>query len=412
MANEDHLSILNQGVAVWNEWRKSNEKIIPHLSKANLYNTDLSLFNFQNVNLSQANLSSTNLNKTNLTKANLSGANLLSSNLSGANLSEANLNYIIVRQTKIDSETVIDPKLHLVWQLVNQTGGNRELKGVDLSQTNLFGVDLSNSDLSHANLSKTNLSNTNLSRVYFYQTNLEQANLQNADLSNAYLSQANLRKVNLWGASLKGTYLRDADLRFASWHQAKIDSQTIINSKWHLVWAIVNQREIQLNLKGSDLSNTNLRGTNFLEANLSEADLSNSDLRGCCFVEANLSQANLRGTNLCGANLNQANLEGTKLQKSIGDRYTQFPTNFNPTKAGVIISNLSQPKEEVTKIQTITPPESPQKSHKKDINWLIVWVLIILVTFGGYYFWSWRYNFNSLLEDIYKLNIKEKRDRQ
>jgi uncharacterized protein YjbI with pentapeptide repeats len=403
MANEEHVALLNQGTTAWNQWRKSNTHIIPDLSRANLHNIDLSLFDLHGVDLSHANLSSAYLNQTNLIKANLQGANLLQANLSGANLQDANLNYLILRQTEIDDKTIIDPKTLLVWEIINQGGASRKLKGVDLRQTNLFAADLNSSDLSHANLSQANLTNANLSDAYFYQANLEQANLTNANLNNAYFSHANLTKVNLWGASIKGTYFRDTDLQFAHWHQAQIDRKTIIDSKWYLVWTIVNQGVIQHNLSETDLSNANLRASNFSEANLSAADLSNSDLRGCDLTQANLSKANLRGANLCGANLNQANLDGVKLQKAIGDRHTQFPTNFKFAKAGMVMRSLppTTEKEKVTKIQTVAQPEPPKKQETKRINWLILTGIIIsLLAASSYCFWEWQYNPNSRLRPM------------
>ncbi len=41
MANEEHLTILKQGVEVWNKWRKDNKQIIPVLSEVNLSKENL-----------------------------------------------------------------------------------------------------------------------------------------------------------------------------------------------------------------------------------------------------------------------------------------------------------------------------------------------------------------------------------
>ncbi|MCA1815619.1 MAG: hypothetical protein LC746_04300 [Acidobacteria bacterium] len=54
MANKEHLQILEQGVQVWNEWRRANPEIAPNLRKASLYQSDLSFANFNNVNCNDA----------------------------------------------------------------------------------------------------------------------------------------------------------------------------------------------------------------------------------------------------------------------------------------------------------------------------------------------------------------------
>jgi len=41
MANDDHVAILEQGVAAWNTWRDENPNIIPDLSRENLTNAHL-----------------------------------------------------------------------------------------------------------------------------------------------------------------------------------------------------------------------------------------------------------------------------------------------------------------------------------------------------------------------------------
>jgi len=60
--------------------------------------------------------------------------------------------------------------------------------------------------------------------------------------------------------------------------------------------------QLQLILKGVDLSGTDLRGVDF----------NGADLRGCDLAGSDLSGANLAGCNLAGANLEEARLEGTR----------------------------------------------------------------------------------------------------
>ena len=66
MANEEQLSILKQGVRVWNKWRKENPEIEIDLSKADLLQAELSGINFSHANLMGSELGLANLRGANL----------------------------------------------------------------------------------------------------------------------------------------------------------------------------------------------------------------------------------------------------------------------------------------------------------------------------------------------------------
>src|SRR5258708_4531988 len=76
MANQEHLELLKQGTAVWNEWRKHHPEIQPDLSDAYLIKAELSDANLSNANLYRANLYRADLSNANLTDADLSRADL------------------------------------------------------------------------------------------------------------------------------------------------------------------------------------------------------------------------------------------------------------------------------------------------------------------------------------------------
>jgi uncharacterized protein YjbI with pentapeptide repeats len=76
VANEEHLELLRQGIASWNEWREKNRALLQDLRDADL---------------SEELLDTANLSYSNLTNAQLVGAILLRANLKGAIFANANL---------------------------------------------------------------------------------------------------------------------------------------------------------------------------------------------------------------------------------------------------------------------------------------------------------------------------------
>ena len=88
MANEEHLRILNSGVAAWNWWRKDNPDERPDLSGAGLFRADLSEANLSGARLSGARLSRTDLIWADLAGADFSGATAFKTAFIDVDLSE------------------------------------------------------------------------------------------------------------------------------------------------------------------------------------------------------------------------------------------------------------------------------------------------------------------------------------
>ncbi len=103
-----------------------------------------------------------------------------------------------------------------------------ENKQLDLSYTNMTGV-----NLCEASLEKTNLYQANLSGAYLRGANLSGAILSAANLSSANLSGANLEKAILSAANLQAADLSGANLHQANLYLAKLDravlNDTILN---------------------------------------------------------------------------------------------------------------------------------------------------------------------------------------
>ena len=90
MANEEHVTLLKQGLNAWNAWRDKNHNIRPNLGGADLIQADLGAADLRGANLSRANLSRANLFGAHLGEADLLAANLSEANLSGATLIHTN----------------------------------------------------------------------------------------------------------------------------------------------------------------------------------------------------------------------------------------------------------------------------------------------------------------------------------
>jgi uncharacterized protein YjbI with pentapeptide repeats len=54
MANDEHVALLKQGVAAWNEWRLKNPDTGPYLTRANLIEAKLSRADLRRADLSEA----------------------------------------------------------------------------------------------------------------------------------------------------------------------------------------------------------------------------------------------------------------------------------------------------------------------------------------------------------------------
>jgi Pentapeptide repeats (8 copies) len=66
MANPEHLELLKQGIASWNEWRKGNPTSLPDLVRADLSMANLSDADLNRAYLSRADLSDADFNQTRL----------------------------------------------------------------------------------------------------------------------------------------------------------------------------------------------------------------------------------------------------------------------------------------------------------------------------------------------------------
>jgi uncharacterized protein YjbI with pentapeptide repeats len=88
MPNDEHLAVLQRGVAAWNAWRAEHDEA-PDLSRAGLRGLDLSGFDLSRADLRVADLRGTNCSGANLTGVHLEGANMFKAVLDDADLAGA-----------------------------------------------------------------------------------------------------------------------------------------------------------------------------------------------------------------------------------------------------------------------------------------------------------------------------------
>ena len=144
VANKGQLSILKQGVDVWNKWRKEHPDIridlkgadLKHamLDDANFFGADLSDARLEEAKLCRADFSEANLDETHLNGADLSEAilyvadpyktDLTRANLTLTNLVGANLIHTIIDQAKISGSLIYSIN---VWDLVGKFEEQKDL---------------------------------------------------------------------------------------------------------------------------------------------------------------------------------------------------------------------------------------------------------------------------------------------
>jgi uncharacterized protein YjbI with pentapeptide repeats len=312
--------------------------------KGTIYNAKLSHANFSHANLN-VDIISTDLKGVNFSGASLSETHLCYSNFSNANLSDANL------------------------------------MGADFSDTNLSNANLSNTNLAKVNLSNANLTDTNLSHAATWDWDelLREWYIRMGELVDSSISGIDLRTisvsngVNFSGANLSGANLIGVDLK-----GVQINESTQLDSKWQLVWQLVNQEIVEVrqlshvDLRGASLPFVSLGGANLSHADLKGANLYRADLKGADLSSANLSRTELQGANLQDANLRDANLKGAHLWRA--DLHSADLSSANLLNADLGGANLSDAKLEGanldganlqnTQLQNPNPKDRPPNDQK------------------------------------------------
>lgn len=211
MANEEHLAILRNGVAVWNRWREENPDVQIDLRSADLRDENLSGANFRNAALSGCNFHDAFLNKTDFSSADLRSAQLtgaqireasfVGANLEGTGLTQADASDADFSEAYMKGSVFISATLARA--ILSKTHcRDSNFNAADLSQAVLLGTDFRDSHMEGARFTGASLENADLMRcdcrnAYFHAANLKNANLRRAKLAQADFTEAKLTYANL-----------------------------------------------------------------------------------------------------------------------------------------------------------------------------------------------------------------------
>lgn len=229
MANPKHLTILEQGVEKWNQWRLENPEIEPDLSEANLVKANLN-----GVDLSKANLRATIAIDASLAFSNLSRAKLVEADLSKAELvavlfNEADLNRATLNNAKLKGARFYGAKLGKA-NLREADLSGAKLSGANLFEANLYKANLSEAELNGTKLCGVNLTEATLTKAQLIKAKLNRAELNGATISEANLNKADLSEANLVKANLSGANLSEAICENANFSFALLGAARLLNA--------------------------------------------------------------------------------------------------------------------------------------------------------------------------------------
>jgi uncharacterized protein YjbI with pentapeptide repeats len=200
MAEQEHLDVLHQGVAAWNEWRVAHPKVRPDLCSTTLSWLELADADLHHCSLNDSRLHYTQLNNADLYRAAFGNASLYGADLRGARIAEASF-----------------------------AGAN--MTRTDLRDAEILMTDFTGAHMVEANLQQARLIGAELSKANLFRANLMGAQLRGAKFLWANLTGVNLRDTNLSGANLTGATFIDADLSGADLSNANLQFARLIDSK-------------------------------------------------------------------------------------------------------------------------------------------------------------------------------------
>jgi uncharacterized protein YjbI with pentapeptide repeats len=191
--------------------------------------------------------------------------------------------------------------------LVNTNFASAELSGASFSGATLTNANFSGAGAS-AYFQRSRLINANFSRAYLQEAVLQEATLTGANFSDAFVSNAD------FGLTTSSGFTKEQLYSSASYKQKDLVAIQLYGndlSGWNLSDQFLYRADLRNSiLVGTDFKNSDLRRGVFTNANLTNAILASADMDDADFTRSNLSNADLSASLLGTAIFNLADLRG------------------------------------------------------------------------------------------------------
>lgn len=240
-----------------------------------------------------------------------SGIDLSNQNLSGRNLSYGDYTCATCINTNFTGCTINHATFDQA-DLQNASFYGADLKNSIFTNThsvsaNFYGADMQSSDFSYANAGNSTFRGANIASIVFTGAILDSCDFYGVHGEQAIFERTVCDNANFYGARLHGSLLMNARLRGATFRGAEINGTQAENADFS------NANLYGANISGAILYAAVLENANCYGADLSYAALAGADLKNASFYGADLRNADLHGSNLTNANLHGAHTGNTNV---------------------------------------------------------------------------------------------------
>jgi uncharacterized protein YjbI with pentapeptide repeats len=305
------------------------------LTKAWLYDKNLTDASFENATLTNAYLMYADLTRTNFTNATLTDADFTDATVTGVGFSDTTSRGFTAAQ---------------LYSTANYKNG--DLSGIrltmnDLTDWNFAGKNCTNAGFSYATLTNADFTNAIVTGASFNDTTSQgftaaqlysTASYKNGDLSGIKLMSNDLTGWNFAGQNLTGAIFSYSTLTNTDFTDAIVTEANFGNAPSHGFTA--DQLYSTASYKNGDLRKiwlyfNDLTGWNFAGQNLT----------GAIFCYSNLTNANLSDANLINANFGEAILINTNLSRTDlrGSNAYFMSASFFPDFSAAVTNNMIRP---------------------------------------------------------------------